>query len=113
NHLAHLQVLLDYMKSPALGANPLIAPSFLPGALKHAVEHIAYHYVQTTVAIVRQAAGKDPSELFSKDQGVKPKLDELLAQASQQIVPSVEEAMQGAMPVLQQAMAMMKSLMPP
>lgn len=113
NHLAHLQVLLDYMKSPALGSNPLIAPSFLPGALKHAVEHIAYHYVQTTVAIVRQAAGKDPTELFSRDPTVKAKLDEVLAQASQKIVPSVEQAMQGAMPVLQQAMAMMKSLMPP
>lgn len=112
NHLAHLQVLLDYIKSPALGSNPLIAPSFLPGALKHAVEHIAYHYVQTTVATVRQAAGKDPTELFSRDPKVKAALDEVLAQASQQVVPSVEQAMQYAMPVLQQAMAMMKQMMP-
>jgi chaperonin GroES len=113
DHLAHLQVLLDFMKSPALGANPLIAPSFLPGALKHAVEHIAYHYVQTTVAIVRQAAGKEPAELFSRDPAVKAALDRLLAQASQKIVPSVEQAMQGALPVLQGAMAMMKQMMPP
>jgi hypothetical protein len=113
NHLAHLQVLLDFMKSPALGANPLIAPAFLPGALKHAVEHIVYHYVQTTVAIVRNAAGKEPTELFSRDPVVKAKLDEVLAQASQGVVPSVEQAMQGAMPVLQQAMVMMKSMMPP
>ena len=113
NHLAHLQVLLDYMKSPALGANPLIAPSFLPGALKHAVEHIAYHYVQATVATLRKAAGKDPSELFSRDPTVKARLDEVLAQASQQIVPEVEQAVQNALPVLQQAMTMMKAMMPP
>jgi chaperonin GroES len=113
DHLAHLQVLFDFMKSPVLGSNPLIAPSFLPGALKHAVEHMVYHYVQTTVATVRAAANKEPSELFSPDPAVKAMMDRLLAQASQQIVPSVEQALQGAMPVLQQAMAMMKAMAPP
>jgi hypothetical protein len=110
DHLAHLQVLLDYMKSPALGSNALIAPTYLPLALHHAMEHIALYYAKHTVVTVEQASGTSIDQLMSTDTATKAKFDQLLAQASQQVVPEVEGLIKDAMPVLQQAMALVKQL---
>jgi hypothetical protein len=112
NHLAHLQVLLDFMKSPVLGANPLIAPKYLPLALQHAAEHIVYFYVQHTTDLVKEAAGVPASELMSNDDKVKGMFDELMAMASQHVVPGVEQAFVQAAPVLQAAMQMAIALRP-
>ena len=112
DHLAHLQVLLDFMKSPVLGGNPLLTPVFLPSALKHAAQHIAFYYVQRTVDAVENAAEMPITELMSNDTRVKAKFDELLATASSQVVPAIEKQLQGTMPVLQQAMAQLQALMP-
>lgn len=112
DHLAHLQVLLDFMKSPMLGQNPLIAPIFLPGALKHAAEHICYYYVTRTVHTVQDAAKVDVNQLMSNDVRVKEELDKLLAQASQSVVPQVQQALQGVMPVIQQAIQMAQQFAP-
>ena len=112
DHLAHLQVLLDCMKSPALGANPLIAPVFMPAAIKHAVEHIAFFYVATMQRMVSEAAGRAAHELMSSDDEVKQKFDQLLAKASQLLVPHVQQSLAGALPVLQQAAQMMQQMAP-
>ena len=54
---------------------------------------------------MREAAGGiDPSQLMSEDAGVKAMFDRLLAQASQTVGPAMVQQLQGAMPVLQQAM---------
>lgn len=113
DHLAHIQVLLDFMKSPALGANPLFAPTFLPAALKHGMEHIAYYYATHTEATVTQAAGAAQQELAGDEPEVKQAFDKLLAQASQSVVPEIMRALQGVLPVLAQAMAQVKALQPP
>lgn len=112
NHLAHLQVLLDFMKSPILGAFPLIATKYLPLALQHASEHIVYFYVQHTTDMVKAAAGVPASELMSNDEKVKGMFDELMAMASQRVVPGVEQAFTAALPVLQQAMQLAQQLKP-
>lgn len=113
DHLAHLQVLLDFLQSPVLGMNPLIAPKYLPMALNHAAEHISYYYVQHTIETVEQAAGESPTRLMSKDPKIKAMFDGLLAAASQKVVPAMAQVMQQIMPVIQSGMAMMKQLMPP
>ncbi len=114
DHMAHLQVHLDYTKSPMFGMNPLIAPKYLPNALQHIAEHMAYLYVSTTVEKVREAAGgMDPVKLMSKAHDVQRAFDGMLAQASHTVVPELEQTLQGVMPILQQAQEMMKALMPP
>lgn len=112
DHLAHLQVLLDFMKSPVLGGHPLIAQSFLPHALTHAREHIAMFYLSHLVDVVTKGAGLSSDQLSSNDTEVKQALDKLFAQASQQVVPQVEQTLQGILPVLQQAMQTMQQMMP-
>ena len=114
DHMAHLQVHLDFMKSPVFGMNPLIAPKFLPSALQHAAEHLSYLYVSTTVEVLKASTdGKDPSELMSKAVDVKRAFDGLLAQASHIAVPELEQMLQGVMPVLQQAQQLLQTMMPP
>ena len=113
DHLAHLQVHLDYTKSPLFGANPLIAPKYLPAALNHIAQHLAYLYVSQTVETVKNAAGGvDPVQMMSKDIDVKKKFDQLLATASPQVIASLEAQLQGIAPILQQAQQMMQQFMP-
>ena len=113
DHLSHLQVLLDFMQSPMLGANPILAPKYLPLALQHAAEHMVYFYVSHTVKTVEDAAGSHVAQLMDNDYRLKALFDKLLALASQKVVPDMAGAFQKAMPVLQQAMMALKQLMPP
>ena len=112
SHLAHLQVLLDFAKSPALGSNPLISQAYLPRALTHAKEHIVMFYVETLVKTLTQTTKLTADELHSEDTAVKAKLDELFATASPGIVAQVEQTLQGTLPVLQHMMQMVQALSP-
>jgi len=112
DHMAHLQVHLDYTKSPMFGMNPIIAPKYLPMALSHIAEHIAYLYVEKTVDVVRKATNQDPAKLMSKDPKVKREFDALLASATQVVVPEVEQMLAQVPQVLQQAQQMMSTLAP-
>lgn len=113
DHLAHLHALFEFMQSPMLGMNPLIAPVFLPRALKHAAEHIVYLYVKTTVTTVGKAAGVDAAQLMSNDTTVKALFDTLLATASKPVVAEVQQSLSPYNQVMQQAMALVKQLTPP
>jgi len=113
DHLAHLKCILDFIQNPVLGANPLIAPKYLPMALQHAVEHIVFFYVKHAVDTVESAAGvKSITELMSNDTGVKAEFDKLLANASTDVMGDITQILQQYMPVLQQAQQMMQSFMP-
>lgn len=113
NHLAHLQVLLDFMKSPVLGANPLIAPKYLPQALQHAAQHIVYLYVEQSINVAEEALREDPSKLISNDPRVKKEFDGLLAMAAERATMALPQLLAQAEPVLQAAMQMLKSMQPP
>lgn len=113
DHLAHLQVLLDFMKSPVLGMSPIIAQKYLPAALQHAAEHIVYLYVQQTVDTVEAAAGENPALLMSKDPEVKRSFDALLAVAAQQVAAGMPALLQSAEAVLMQAAQTLQKMMPP
>lgn len=113
DHLAHIQVLLDFMQSPMLGMNIMFAPRYLPAALKHLGDHIAYLYVSETIATIQNASGEDPAMLMSTDPEVKAALDGLLASASRQTVAGVAQLLEKIQPVVQAAMQMMKQFQPP
>ena len=112
DHLAHLSVLMDFIKSPMLGLNPILAPVFLPAAIKHAGEHIAYLYVTSTVASVTQAAEMDAKDLLSNDTDVKAKFDAVLATASPTVVAQLTQLLGTFMPAIQMAMAKIQQMAP-
>lgn len=112
DHLAHLQVHLDFMSSPIFGMNPILAPIFLPACVKHCMEHICYFYVHMNVDLVSQAAKVPADQLMSQDSSVKAMFDRLLALASQKVMPRAQQIFARAIPVLQHAMQMIQQMAP-
>ena len=113
DHLAHLQVHLDYLKSPIFGMSPLIGPVFIPGVLQHIKEHMAYWYSLSIYEQTSAAVGVPLDEfLGGKDEQVSAELDKTLAMASQRFMPEIQQTLQGIPPVIQQAMQAMSQLGP-
>lgn len=112
DHLAHLQAHFDFADSPVLGSNPIIAQTYMPAFVKHCAEHILYHYVQRTTELVKEAAGVDAKELFSKDDRVKVALDRLLAQASNLLVPTLTQDFTSAVPIIKKALMVVEAMQP-
>jgi hypothetical protein len=114
DHLAHLQVHLDYLKSPIFGMNQLIAPALIPGMLQHIKEHMAYWYSLSMYEQTSNAVGV-PLDVFlegKKDHDVSAELDRTLAMASQRFMPDIQQTLEGVPPVIQQAMEVMQQLAP-
>jgi hypothetical protein len=86
DHLAHLQVLVEFMLSPVLGQLPIIAPSFLPAALAHMKEHLVLWYANEYYGAMRGAMGATDDDMTlvmrERDPETRQKLDRTLAAAS-------------------------------
>lgn len=113
NHMAHLQVHLDFIGSPALGMSPLYGPTVLAPLVKHCSEHLAYFYAQRIGQVVTEAAGVPHHTLSGDEPEVKVAFDKLLAMASQKVTPEITKAIQEAMPVLAAAMQHIQQMSPP
>jgi hypothetical protein len=116
NHLAHLQVHLDYLRAPSLGSFPLIAGTFIPMAMQHVVEHMALYYVQFNIELLQASANMSDEELSQmmrlQDPDVRKQLDVNLAQQSQQVVPAIDQVLSGMHPIIQQAQELLQSMQP-
>lgn len=117
DHLAHLQVHLDYMQSPALGQLPIIAPGFLPMVLEHIKEHIALWYVVENYEMLKTSMGMDEEQLGEvlqqQDPQTRQELDKTLAAMSQKIVPRAQEVLGGIPPIIQQAVQQLQAMSKP
>ena len=117
DHLAHLQVHLDYAMSPALGQFPLIAQRYLPMLMQHIVEHMTLYYVQYNVELLQASANMSDEELVAmmklQDPEVRKELDKNLAMQSQQVVPAVNNVLSGIIPVVGQLQEVLQSMQPP
>jgi hypothetical protein len=113
DHLAHLQVHLDYLQSPMFGMNPLIGPVFIPGVLQHIKEHMAYWYSLSMYEGTSMAVGM-PLDVFleKKDEEVSAEMDRTLAMASQKFMPEIQKTLAGVPPVIQKAMQVMSQMGP-
>ena len=111
DHLAHIQVHLDYLTSPVLGSSVLMSGTYVPVILNHLKEHIALWYANHVFEVASTAAGRDISEIqkFNSTE-VKQSFDQMLAAASQRVVPDATRAF-GAIPqIVQQAMQVMQQM---
>jgi len=116
NHLAHLQVHLDYATSPLLGMNPLIAPRYIPMLMGHIVEHIALYYVEYNVDLLQASSNLTDDQLSQmlklRDPEVRKEMDKNLALQSQEVVPAVDKVLSGLTPIIQQLQQTMQELQP-
>jgi hypothetical protein len=114
DHLAHIQVLLDYMLSPFFGMLSIIAPKYIPAALQHLAEHLAYWYLSTVVAIGSKETGTDFGKLTQfKDPETSKEMDHTLAEISHHVMDQSKQVLTKIPPAIQQAQALLKQLMPP
>jgi|SRR5580692_5007306 hypothetical protein len=113
DHLAHIQVLLDFMQSPLLGSNPLIAQRYMTPALQHLAEHLVYWYLNHMVATVTDHAGADVGDMTKfKDKATKLEMDKTLATASPGVVNQAVQTFAKLPPVIQAAQQLLKSMQP-
>jgi hypothetical protein len=85
DHIAHMQVHLEYANNPAYGGNPVIGPVFAPHALEHIKQHLTLHYLQEMRGYVAEAgSGKDDFELH-KEKSLDKNAQKALAIASKMV----------------------------
>ena len=116
DHIAHLKTHLAYMTNPVFGANPLIAPAYIPVMLNHIKEHIALWYASSVFDVSNEATGGDIGEDMKQmkdDPEGRKSLDRMLAEASSLVIEHGDQIFQSLPPVIQQAQAMMQQLAPP
>lgn len=116
NHLAHIRTHLDYLQSPVLGGNPLIAPTALPALLDHIKQHIILMYAAGTFHVGSGVIGEDLGEAIKdapKDDETQQSLDALLADASGTAIQTLDSQLPQLMQVLAQLQQQAMAMMPP
>lgn len=115
DHLAHIQVHLDFLRHPMFGANPLIAKVLIPPMLEHVKQHMLFYYADLMRLQGRSELGEPIEKRAREDktwQGDRD-ISEALAKASPITFKAIESTMQGIPPVLQKAQELMQKLMQP
>jgi hypothetical protein len=114
DHLAHLQVHLDFMTSPMFGGNKAIGPAFIPMMLDHIKEHMVLWYATQIYNEASEAAQVDIGEI-QKDATTEEKksLDKLLATTSQIVTKQSQEAFSEIPGIIEQTIQMLQQMQPP
>jgi hypothetical protein len=108
DHLAHIQVHLDYAKDPMYGASPIMAPVFIPAMLEHLKQHLTLWYLNTMDRYASDALS-EPFDIL-KVQPVIQEAQQLLAASSQHVHLDSQEQFSGVTPVMQQMLQMIQQL---
>ena len=107
-HLAHLQVHLDYAKDPMYGASPIMAPVFIPAMLEHLKQHLTLWYLNAMDAYASDALS-EPFDIL-KVQPIIQEAQKLLAASSQNVHMDSQQQFSGVMPVMQQMIQTIQQL---
>ena len=108
DHLAHIQVHLDYAKDPMYGANPIMAPTFIPGMLEHLKQHLTLWYLGAMDKYASDALS-EPFDIL-KVQPIIQEAQQLLAASSQHVHMDSQEQFSGVVPVMQQMLQTIQQL---
>jgi hypothetical protein len=113
DHLAHLQVHLDFIINPMFGGNKVIGPAAVPFLLDHIKEHMVLWYANQIFEEASEAAGVDIGEL-QRDATVEEKqsLDKMLAATSQIVNKQAETTFKAVPQVIEQAIQVLQQMAP-
>lgn len=96
DHLAHIQVHLDFLQSEYFGYLAVIAPNFVPAILSHLREHVVLWYVNEAVRMIEDGvaeSGMNVEQIMKeRDPMVQQELDRLLAQGSPRLIAAGAKA---------------------
>ena len=108
DHLAHIQVHLDYLRDPVYGSNPVIAPSFIPQCLEHLKQHLTLWYLNQVESYAATALNRPFNVL--KEQTLPAQADQMLAAIAQHVHQDTQQTFSGVPPVIQQAIQMLQQM---
>jgi hypothetical protein len=103
DHLAHIQSHLDFAKDPVLGANPLIAPAFIPQVMEHLKQHLTLWYLNRTNGYISKAMG-EPLLDYNNAEEKTSELDKLFGITARHVNLDTQQVFAGILPVIQQMM---------
>jgi hypothetical protein len=114
DHLAHLQVHLDFITNPMFGGNKVVGPACIPMLLDHIKEHMILWYGSQIFHEASDAAQVDIGEI-QKDanEDEKRSLDKLLATTSQIVTKQSQEAFGQIPQILEQTIQLLQQMRPP
>lgn len=113
DHLAHLQVHLDFMTSPVLGQLAPIATKFLPACVDHIAQHVALWYINGMYHAGSAAVQTQLEKMMgTKDPQAEQELDRLLAQISPAATQAAVQHFSSLPAILQRAQAALQALSP-
>ena len=91
DHLAHIQVHLEYANNPSYGGSPVIGPTLTPIMLDHLKQHLTLHYLQSMRAYVSHAAGGKDVFRLHEEKPMDAESQQALALASQMVEQDSKE----------------------
>lgn len=113
NHLAHMQIHMDFMMSKVFGMNPALSKTVLPAMVDHLKQHIAQWYLVEAYQIITDEAGVDAGNLMSENPMVRYQMDELMASISSDLVKQAEETFAQVPQIITQVTQLIQKLLPP
>ena len=98
DHLAHIQIHLEYANNPVYGGSALAGPTFSPLVLDHIKQHLTMHYLQSMRAYVAHASdGKDTFGL-NEEKPMDQQAQQALAVAAKMVDHDSQQIMAPYMP---------------
>lgn len=99
DHIAHIKSHLSFAQDPMLGANPIMAPMFIPAALEHLRQHIMLWYTQSVRNYALKPAGLDKEKY--EDSKLAADIDRVVAVAAQHVSMDAQEVLAPFMQAMQ------------
>jgi chaperonin GroES len=98
DHLAHIQVHLNYATDPIFGSSPIMGPTYVPALMEHMKQHLTLWYLQQTDDYVRMAT-QQPAETH-KVQSIFASMQKVFAAASNHVHMDAQQAFSKAQPIV-------------
>jgi hypothetical protein len=101
DHIAHIQGHLMFGMDPSFGANPFIAPAFLPNAVEHIKQHMTLWYLNRMNGYVTNLRGGQPVNDYENPK-LTAVIDKLYATVGQHVAMDSQQVFSEILPQLQQ-----------
>jgi hypothetical protein len=115
-HLAHLQVHVDYLMSVEFGQSPVIAPIFMPAVLEHIKEHMVLWYINSNYELMMEASESDDEGMRQimeeQDPATRKELSKTLAAGSSMVMERSAEVFKQMPEIIQQTMQALQQFKP-
>jgi hypothetical protein len=114
DHLAHLQVHMDFMQNPLFGKNPVIMDRIAQPMVEHLIQHSLMLYGEEIKNLIQAASGgMDITDLLGDEPEIKEALSKAVAAASPMALEATDKLLPAVMKLINELMTYVKSITPP